>query len=169
MKNVLFLCLSTCVIFFSCSKSGTSSPSGGTNTISATVDGVNENFNNIVLAKIIDQGGGRYSLVLGGTTGTTASADVMTITVDGDRQIAAGAFSLTLSPTNHYWPALGYTKGGTNNYMSDVTGTLPTNVTITSITSTNVQGSFSGGVVLYNGTGAATKNVTNGKFNVNFK
>lgn len=137
--------------------------------MSATVDGVAKNFNNIVLAKIIDQGNGEYSMVLGGTTGTAASSDILTITVDGDRQIAAGSYTLTVTPTTHYLPALGYTINETNNYMSDVTGTLATNVTITSITSTNVQGTFNGGVVLYNGTGAATKNITNGKFNVNFK
>lgn len=108
-------------------------------------------------------------MVLGGSAGNPATSDILTITVDGDRQIAAGSYSLTVTPTTHYLPALGYTINQTNNYMSDVSGTLATNVTISSITSTNVQGTFNGGVVLYNGTGAATKTITNGKFNVNFR
>lgn len=108
-------------------------------------------------------------MVVAGTSSTASTADVISITVDGDKPITTGSFSLSALSSSHYWPAVGYTKGGTIDYQEDITTTNPLNVTITSLTSTNVQGTFNGVLVLYSGTGAATKTIANGKFNVNFK
>jgi hypothetical protein len=53
-------------------------------------------------------------------------------------------------------------------YITDHSGAHPSKITITSISSTNVQGTFSG-TLIYSNCGTSTKTVTNGKFNVNIK
>ena len=65
-------------------------------------------------------------------------------------------------------PALSFSQGTTLVYESDITGTYSSSIVITTLTKTNIQGTFTGTLTLQLGSGEATKAITDGKFNVNF-
>ena len=168
MRKYLFCSVCIILTLTSCSKKG-SSPVVNSNTISATIDGVDESFNTIAVAKNISVSQG-YSLFFAGTNGTSSTADAFSITVDGLQPITTGTFDLSGGASGNYFPGMAYTQPGSIIYEQDLSGANPTIVTITTLTATNVQGSFSGKLVLYSGSGVpATKTITNGKFNVSFR
>jgi len=169
MKKVLASLVCISFFFLSCKKSASSVSSNG--SLSATINGVNQSFNNILLAKNTAMSG-QYSLYFSGTNGTSATADELSITVDAYQAITPGTYTLGGSSLGTTLPDIGYdqayAQGGVANlYTSDITGTYTTTVTITAISSTSVQGTFSGTVV--SSSGNTTKTITNGKFNITFK
>lgn len=165
MRKLSFIILLALLAFVSCKKDG-SAPGGG--TISATVGGKDETFNNISVAKNTSAAG-QYSLYFAGSADTSATADIISITIDGSMPVATGTYSSFHTPMDNYFPGMVYKTGGADTYSEDINGLYPITITITSLSSKNVQGTFSGALVLYAGTGVANKIITNGKFNVNFK
>lgn len=155
------------VLVASCKKSNHSStPAGG--TITATVDGTPMTFNNILIAKDTSYLGA-YAITMSGISSLTASAPELSLTVDGPAAVTTGTYSINSSGMTTDLPGLGFSQGTTLVYESDVSGTYSTSVVITTLTKTNVQGTFTGTLTLQLGSGAATKTITDGKFNVNFK
>jgi hypothetical protein len=155
------------VVFSSCGKSS-SNPNSGGGTITCTIDGTAMTFNNIVIAKDTAFMGA-YLLTLSGTNGTGASAAGFSLGVDGTSPVTTGTYKIGPTGNSTDAPALGYSQGSSPVYEEDISGTYESSVVITSLSKTNVQGTFSGTLTLLNGSGPATKTVTNGKFNVNFK
>ena len=155
------------VLLASCKKSNHSStPTGG--TITATVDGSPMTFNNVLVAKDTSYLGA-YAITMSGISSLTANAPELSLTVDGPSAVTTGTYSLPLSGTVTDLPALSFSQGTTLVYGSDISGSDSSSIVITTLTKTNVQGTFSGTLTLQLGTGAATKVITDGKFDVNFK
>ena len=167
-KSALQTLMFAIVILASCKKNNHSStPAGG--TITATVDGTPMTFNNILIAKDTAYLGAYLITFSGASSLSSASAPKLSLTVDGSSAITTGTYSLPLSGTATDLPAISFSQGTTLVYESDVSGTDSTSIVITTLTKTNVQGTFSGTLTLQLGSGAATKVITDGKFDVNFK
>ncbi|MDB4904273.1 MAG: hypothetical protein JWQ63_3554 [Mucilaginibacter sp.] len=174
-----YILLFTCVLFIftSCKKKADIIPVP-INTISATVDGANMNFNINVSAHIGANAGGpgtNATLYISGLTSGTVPSGSMSINVSSQslNSIIKGTYTIASANNNppvfafltygYYDPA---SSGPDQPYFTDSKGIQPTTITITSISSTNVQGTFSGTLVYSQG-GTGTKTITNGKFNVN--
>ena len=155
------------VFLASCKKSSNSSTPAGS-TITATVDGTPMTFNNVLVAKDTSYLGA-YLISISGISSLTASAPELSLTVDGPSAVTTGTYNLPPTGTITDVPALSFSQGTTLVYSSDVSGTYSSSVVITSLSKTNVQGTFTGTLTLSLGSGATTKAITDGKFNVNFK
>jgi hypothetical protein len=156
------------VLLASCKKSSNSStPAGG--TITATVDGTPMTFNNVLIAKETAYSGAYVLTFSGASSLSSSSSPELSLTVDGTSAITTGTYSIGPSGNTPNLPAMSYSQGTTLIYGSDVTGTYASSIVITSLSKTNVQGEFTGTLTLITGSGATTKAITDGKFNVNFK
>jgi hypothetical protein len=161
MKKIIFPVVCSLLIFFSCSKSA-SSASGG--SITATVNGSNQTFNTSALA-ISEAASGAYSLAITGFEGAANNSNQVTIGIAGSSPITTGTYTTFGSAADEV--SMVYSLPGNIEYAA--ISNAP-QVTITSISTTNVQGTFSGILTLYSGTSSTTtESVTNGKFNVSIK
>ncbi len=146
------------------------------NTISATIDGVDMDFKTNVHATLYTdhQIDFTTSLNIQGSTATVAPAGGIGITVSSTNpgSITKGTYTIANAKnTPPVWVQLNYgyydpaSNGPDQPYITDPNGIQPTTITITSINSTNVQGTFSG-TLTYPQNNASTKTVSNGRFNV---
>jgi len=168
MKKPLFITICLLLAFTSCKKNSSDAPA---NTISATIDGVVESFNTGGGAQLGTAVQLNSNLVITGANGVAAGSDVMSITISSNTSIAEGVYTNS-GANNAGFTSILYSKGpfsltNPNIYATDVNGTHLTTVTITSLSSTNIKGTFSGQLLL-NG-GSTVKAVTNGKFNLSIK
>lgn len=155
------------VLFAACKKSSSSSSQSGA-TITATVDGTAMTFNNILIAQDTTFSGA-YLITIGGTSTLTANAPELIITVGGDSAVTTGTYTESSTFMTNDLPGMGYKQGTSLVYSDDLSGINSCTVTVTSRSKTNIQGTFSGTLLLQVGNGASTKAITDGKFNVNFK
>ena len=156
------------VLLASCKKSSHSStPAGG--TITATVDGTPMTFNNILVAKDTAYLGAYLLTCSGASSLSSASSPELSLTIDGTSPIATGTYSIDASGNTTDLPAMSFSQGTSVVYSTDLSGANSSSIVITSLTKTNVQGTFTGTLTLTIGSGAATKAITDGKFDVNFK
>ena len=165
MKKILLFSACVMLAFASCKKSDKNAPAGS-NTITANVDGNAVDFNNGATGLLsISQGG--YVLFVSGFSGTGSSEQSMQIGIDSQKPITTGTYSLSSStdPNATASPQLAYGLGAPTPIGFITDGVNLTTITITSISSTNVQGTFSG-VLLSSQDATTTKSITNGKFNV---
>ena len=164
MKNLKLLSLILCVLFVasSCKKSSKSITTTG--TITVNIDGAAQTFN-VGAAAHVDNTGGFYSLSLIGVQSTTAANSII-VEVTSSSPIVAGTYTGTNSQADMSYTQVSgsaiYQFDGSNN-ASNAT------IIVKSISSTSVQGTFSGTLELISGTGAASKALTNGTFNLNIK
>jgi len=159
MKNLLILSLGFLGIFLSCKKSSPSANSG--NYITATVNGTNRTFN-IGAEALVKSSSAGYSLAITGREGVAYDASQIVVNVFGSMPITSGTYSTGTTGTDQV--SLEYALTNIATYTT--TAGNPS-VTITSISSTNVQGTFSGVLTLTTGSApASTATITNGKFNV---
>jgi hypothetical protein len=172
MKKILLFAVSLLFVLASCKKTSEDNPIP-VNTISATVDGVNISHNTNISAKFSSNSIGGPSYTLNIQAATPNKAFGISLTSPDKNAIAKGTYTLASSKNNTpIWVYVDYEDYEPNTnipdqpYITDPNGIQPTTVTITSISSTNVQGTFSGTLVYSQG-GSGTKTVTNGKFNVN--
>ena len=165
MKNLKLLLVAACVLLIvsSCKKSS-NKPTNAVGTITVNIDGAAQTFN-VGATAHVDNTGGFYSLALIGIQ-SAATANSVIVEVTSDSPIVARAYTGTNSEADMSYTQVSgsavYQFDGSNN-ASNAT------ITVKSITSTNVQGTFSGTLELINGTGAATKTLTSGTFNLNIK
>ncbi len=162
MKRVLVFV--SCILLFctSCKKDSNVAPP---NTISATIDGVDESFDTNTFAGI-GNGASTLSsnLLIYGSNGSATNADLIKITLNLNQTIVKGSYTSGsdavgfVSILYQHGP---YSIVNPYDYTTDPAGNQTT-VVITSITDTNIQGTFSGKLV----SGSAIKTVTNGKFNL---
>lgn len=132
-------------------------------SISASIDGTATTFNNAVgLTGTV--GGVKFTSV----TGTASNKAVISITLNGT--ITAGKTYSAAAANASDKPLLLYAPDDNDDYFNDDSNTAKlVSVTVTSISATNIQGTFKGNVTntisIGNGTGKI-KSITNGKFNV---
>ena len=173
MKFFLPLAICLLFVFSSCGKKADVIAPANTNNISATVDGANVSFNAEAAARVVTNEPGAYPYLLDitGATSTAGNNAIIVITVSSENPITTGTYiSSDTNPGPVSFSGLTYQQdvAGSqiaNPYITDNSGHYPTTVTITSISSTNVQGTFSGTLV-YSIGGSQTETVTNGKFNM---
>jgi hypothetical protein len=168
MKKILLFSACVMLAFSSCKKSAPKITTS--NTITANVGGSGLTFNSAVTG-LLANSSGSYVLLITGATGTGSNAQVMSIAIDSENPIVKGTYTINSSTSSDAtsFPQLSYVQSASTtnpvSFTSDLTGTNASTVTITSISSTNVQGTFNG-VLLSDQDGTTTKSVTNGKFDV---
>jgi len=167
MKKLLLI--STCVILaFAACKKDSNKATTSSLSLSATVSGTNETFSNVTAQSIVDTPG--YTIGISGSRGSGANLEVLQLEVNSANPVTTGTYTLnsTTSSNINTFPLLAYYKytSATNEliYGTDLTGTNVSTITISSISSTNVQGTFSG-VLIDQMDGTTTDAITNGKFN----
>ncbi len=156
------------VLLASCKKSSNSSTSSTGGTLTATVDGTPMTFNNILVVKDTAYLGAYLLTFSGASSLSSSSAPELSLTVDGTSPITVGTYSIGPSGMTTNLPAMSFAQGTSLVYESDATGTYSSSIVITTLSKTNVQGTFTGTLTLITGSGAATKMITDGKFDVNF-
>ena len=167
MKGLLFIPAITLITIFSSCKKDSSSNSTTSGTISADIDGTAVSFNfgdNAALDTI----SGEYTIAIAGfQSGVNVTSNEIGIGVGGAYPIAVGTYTDTSSIADN--STISYSIPSDNSGYAAV-GIAPFygTVTITSISATQVQGTFSG--VLGVGSGSSSTvpyhTLTNGKFNV---
>jgi hypothetical protein len=168
MKKILLFTAFISLFLVSCKKNSSVAP---VNTLSATINGVDESFNTNVFAQ---NGSGvtlNSSLEIRGFNGSANSYDALSITLNTNNTITTGTYS-NAPNVNDGFISIVYNNGpvsfvNPNTYTSDVNGAYLTTVKIVSISSTNVQGTFTAQLVYPDG--KTIKTVTNGKFNINLQ
>jgi len=179
MKKILLFSACVLLAFASCKKD--SSKTSSSNSITATVGGSNSNFSTNAIAELAADSGA-YVLAVGGSTGTSSSAQSVVVSLLSDAPFVKGTYTFDASTdpnTITVLPSVTYltnTSGDESSEFDSSTvidlqdSTLSTTctITITAISSTNIQGTFSG-LLVNEGDGTTTKSVTNGKFNVALK
>ncbi len=167
MKKLRFLLpLCALCLFFSCKKS--SSSTGGSGSITATIDGSSQTFNFSATASLLSVAG-MQALTITGVQSSSSSTYVITLIITpASGNVTAGTYTATAASDN---VQLTYIQASTSlAYQDDPTsGSSNASVTISSISSTHVKGTFSGKLILESGSGAATKTVTNGSFDLDIK
>ena len=163
MKKLFFLPVIVLFALSSCKKSSSSSAALG--TINATIDGTATTFNTEATA--VQSGtSGAYSLIIIGFQGAAGTSSTLDITLGSSVPFAAGTlYSDTTTSANGNLAEIAYVQQPGEYEYSDVLSG-PVDVTITNITSTTVQGTFSGIVGAVNGGTPASHTITKGSFNL---
>jgi len=138
-------------------------------SIVADFDGKTETFNyNVVGVKINSTG--LYSISLVGYNQKDTGSEHIAIVIGGPNPVAKGSFTFDPPDGQNSAVVVYVLANSTDGYgPADLGGTNPVTVNITSLTGTNIQGTFSGTLALDDGSSPVHKVVTNGKFNVNYK
>jgi len=159
-----FLTFFSCILLLctACKKNNDTTP---TNTISAQIDGVTESFNTNPTAGLGTSVALNSSLIFFGGNGAGANDDIINVKINASQTITTSSYTSGSDAVGYV--SISYKHGPSsilnpNTYVSDPTSQQNT-VVIKKLTSTNIQGAFSG-KLFYKG---ASKTVTNGKFNIN--
>jgi hypothetical protein len=164
--------------FASCKKDSAKKTTTTTNTITATVGGSNINFSTNAVAELASDSGA-YILAVAGASGADSSAQSIFVGLVSEGPIVKGTYTFNSStdPYATIVPDITYAKNLSGSaadfFVTDYelkvqnsTISTTTTVTITSISSTNVQGTFSAVLVNAQINNTTTQTVTSGKFNV---
>jgi hypothetical protein len=162
MKKLILL-LPVCIflVLSSCSKKNTPTPSlGGTGTITFAIGGAAQTFNVNAYATYQNLDGLNFLTIYGlknaGTTDKFELAIVNSSIIEGTTYTGV-ASQVQLTYT--------LASGAVYQYADDDAAAF-VSVVIKSVTSTNVQGTFSGNLNLISGNGPAKQVLTNGTFNL---
>jgi hypothetical protein len=160
IKQLVLLTLAFGALTFSSCKKKDVAPAV---SITATVDGTATNFNVSAAALQGPVNGVTFTNIQGSTSGGA----ILSMTVAGT--ITAGKTYSDAAASDNDKPLIVYATSATSDddYLNDDddTSNLPS-VTITSVTSTTIDGTFKG---LIGNSSGATKSITNGKFHVNIQ
>jgi hypothetical protein len=158
MKTFLLLALLCFTAFSSCKKEDTGSQP---DNLSASFDGISKTFN-YSLTGAISSSGGVYGLQVVGFVDNPTTSDALYLSVFSDSPITNGTYVDGQSATIVFADP---TVDGTN-YSNALSNTNPISITITSISNTNVTGTFSGDLFLNANSSDPKKVVGNGQFSV---
>ncbi|HEY4063098.1 MAG TPA: hypothetical protein VGM30_14430 [Puia sp.] len=170
MKKIFILSACLAVISFSCKKS--SSSSGPSNYITASIDGTAKTFNAGIMAFKTTQNGQTVFNVIGFSDGS-ANPESFSITIGNSpttaKPIVAGTYTEVFNPD--FITVGEYIPGSTTYVYASGLAAPPVNiftVTITSIDNNSVKGTFSGDVEYLDVAtaipGSTKKTITNGSF-----
>ena len=151
-------------LLYSCSNN-TKAVISPQSSMSATVDDTAKNFGSLDTLRAI----GTTGLYFSSGNGSAKTSDRIAIYLGSVNGIKPGTY--TTSGENGNSLQLFYEKGGpgTNDYFYDYGSNYPASLTLTSVSSTNVQGTFTGTLILessLNTTSHKVVQILNGKFNL---
>lgn len=168
MKQLFLFSACILFVFSSCKKDSNKSTNTTTptNTITATINGVSQTFATSVTAQLVNNDP-IYTLGITGFKASGTNPVGLQLAVNSDKVITKGTYTISSQPGSDpsVYPIIIY-YASTGTFANDESSTDVTTITITSISGTNVQGTFSGVLVPQLGDGAK-QTVTDGKFNVN--
>ncbi|HMG81475.1 MAG TPA: hypothetical protein VK559_00435 [Ferruginibacter sp.] len=171
MKKIILFAIAV-IVFASCEK--TSDSNGNTNgtvargSIVATVDGVTTTYNGTVSGVIQDSG---TDIELQGATGTYPNLGAGIILDITGPSLSARTYTDTIASLPYFISdaGIGYIDALGNSYFDAPSSAGFSTITVTSLTSTQIQGTFQGIVFVGADTSQAKKTVTNGKFNLSLR
>lgn len=173
MRHSILYCLLTALAFTSCKKAAQQKLIVA-DTISATINGVNENFN-ITDSARRKHTSTYYSLAIYARNNADASvAHTLQLFVFSPNPITTTTYALTPGSYNPpFVPGIVYAESTAANdladtYALDYTGQHQIAITVTAIDSTSIRGTFNGTLIQANNAGA-TRTITNGKFHIYIK
>jgi len=163
MKKILILTASIIIVISSCKKKDQAPE----DTISVTIDGVNENFTKIIYAGIGSTTTASKSHLL--ITGINPNNnDLIDLEIDASSKIVKGNYSNDVNlPVLVNYGVGNPSKAITEEYQTNGTKINSTAIAITSLSDTKIEGTFS--AILDGGSGKPLKTATSGKFNITFK
>lgn len=164
MRKIIALS-SLVLLLMSCKKNSDDS-SVAANSIQANIGGTTYNFNVSAKATKMD-GTGYHFISIAGADANSASANVIGIIANSNVPVTTGTYNEN-DAVNYGSLSFSVNISTGNTYIDAGSTTNPVIVTITSLTSTNIQGTFKGDIYLGGSTSAAKKVVADGKFNVPF-
>jgi hypothetical protein len=156
MKKLFVIAVLGSVLLVSCKKS--KSGGLGQGNVQATIDGTTTTFN--IAAGISTNGGKDIDIV--SSNGTTAGSTGLEIDISDNNAIVTGTYhDKSLNNTGLF---LSLPSG--DFYANAELVNTPIAITVTSISSTQIQGTFQGDIYLNEDSTSTKKTITNGKFNV---
>lgn len=162
IKSLFLLTLAFGVITLNSCKKDKDTTETKSATVSASVDGTATNFNTNALAAQASVNGSTITTI----QGTAANKSIISIAIYGT--ITAGKTYSNNASDDLDKPIMGFEAGDDQYYNDDNSTTNIVSITITSVTSSTVAGTFKGDLTTFSvGNDAPkTKSITNGKFNV---
>jgi hypothetical protein len=158
IKNLCCLLVGGLLLLGGCKKSASAGAA-----ITTTINGVAETFNTSAFAEISNNAWAS-TLIIGGYQNNTAQPDILSIQVSGQGYITTGTYTFSKANFNNPQPSILYYQNR-NAYTQDTSSA--NTITITALTSTNVQGTFSGALLLDSGSASPVKKIAiSGSFNV---
>ena len=149
LKNFLVIALAILTLA-SCSKDKNDTPAY---SLSAKIDGTSQAFNTAVTAQKAGDASTGYSVLIVGIAGSTSSPyPALTLSIDSDDPIVAKTYTATAFEAGSM-----YVTDASTMLTSDTDFTI----TVTSITDTEVHGTFSGKI--------ETKTISEGAFSAKFQ
>jgi len=175
LKKIVLFCTLSLSLFASCKKHNSSSSSNYHFT--ATVDGQSQNFNTSPPFAVKVSNAGVSIIAIEGVGGTLASPQIIAVSwtnLSPGIYLTAGNYSDTSSVYSlggNYNPLVStsYVSGNAVTNVSGLSGVTHLKMTITSIDSTAVKGTFSGDFYLNADLSSSKKSITNGDFYVPWK
>ena len=171
MKKLLIPAICIAFIFCSCGKKSTPAPAVPVKGIYATIDGTNRVFN--YKDSILFAHNSFYQLAVTGYITPGDTTFVFGFGITSTSPITTGTYKLTGSPTViylYYQASAG--SSYYNSFAANSSTMYPASITITAVSSSNIQGTFSG-TFLNDGDGRGNPNnlsvITNGKFDLDYK
>jgi hypothetical protein len=170
MRRLLLFSVLITIVLASCSKTNKSTIAPEA-AISATIDGVNMTFNSKDSVRTV----GSTVIYLAGSNDTTSNK--IMIYIINPSKVDTGTYSSNAPDSRDLEILYGVGPGNTPDnvfYTYDIAdgASFDATLKVTSVTSTNIKGTFSGKVVLESSVLTAnpvTKTITNGKFNLAIK
>ena len=161
MKKTLLTVICISLFLFSCDrKSEVKKPSG----ISVTIDGVDKSYNVFPYANLYDGEAKGSNIILTAASNKESIGDSFQLEIKANSPLTKGTYYNDGS--NMYLAIIYFVPNfnifGPKAYVTDLGGTHKSTITITSISKTNIQGTFSAQLMRDDNT---TMNVDNGKFN----
>jgi len=157
MKKLFAIAILGSVVLVSCKKS-----SGGGGPLQATINGTVTNFATGATG-LTASAGGQYTIEVAGASGTT-SPNAFEITLQSANPIAVGTYTDTSSTNNAILEYVPYSTG--TFFLSAGQASHPSKVVITSVSSTQIAGTFQGTLYANQDTTTTPETITNGTFNV---
>jgi hypothetical protein len=133
-------------------------------TLTCNISGVDSDFNNNVNAVSVGLSGLASMSITGSSATSTATFN---ISIGNSGPLTTGTYSVvTATNMTPMFCTINYTDASGNNWGGGVSGQTgtPFTVLITNISTTLVQGTFSGTLYSSNGTGGVSKAILNGQF-----
>jgi hypothetical protein len=162
MKTLLFAAFFSVIAFSSCQKDNNDTVTGP--NLSASFDGSSKKFNNALVGSVTSTDGS-YGLQVIGFAGTAGTSDALYLSILKDGPIVPGTYIEGQGAGITYVSQ----TGGVTNYSNALSATNPISITITSISSTKVTGTFTGDIFIEANSTLAKKVLANGQFNVTLK